>query len=311
VSDSANRPSIRTVVPGEARVIDLRSPEIRHLSGEVPVDSRGVPNYRELQEAAAKAVSEAQPGQLLVLTNSPYVGATVELLGEPLIARGLVPGQDVFVVARSSGAAFTVIGGVTRDCMRRALMLLPGSKGAPAPVSSAATAEMIGLAGAAIAASREALSWEIGELCRQFGVNEAEVLPAAELVLGTPALAAALDWQVRAVQPTPLLDAAMSAHRGHARDLTSWVRAELAAVGKSLAWSRILVVPGEDVRLASDISDLLRHAGAELVILRSAGRGPIDCDVVIQLGSDEPAVGPESFPIFMSATGQVLSGPGL
>jgi UDP-N-acetyl-D-mannosaminuronate dehydrogenase len=116
VSDSTNRPSIRTVVQGEARVIDLRSPEIRHLTGEVPVDSRGVPNYRQLQEAAAKAVAETQPGQLLVLSNSPYVGATVELLGEPLVARGLVPGQDVFVVARSVGAAFTVIGGVTRDC---------------------------------------------------------------------------------------------------------------------------------------------------------------------------------------------------
>ena len=110
-----------------ANVIDLRAPEVVTVAGQVRIDSRGVPNYRPVQEAAAAAVAGARPGQLLVLSDPPYVGATVELLSDPLIARGLIPGEDVFVAARAAGPEFTVVGGVTRDCTRRALLWLPGS----------------------------------------------------------------------------------------------------------------------------------------------------------------------------------------
>ena len=42
-------------------------------------------------------VAAARPGQTIILTSTSYVGTTQELLTEPLAARGLRAGQDVFV----------------------------------------------------------------------------------------------------------------------------------------------------------------------------------------------------------------------
>ena len=56
-----------------------------------------MPDLTLLRTACASAVSNARPGQTLILTSTTYVGTTTELLVQPLEARGLRVGTDVFV----------------------------------------------------------------------------------------------------------------------------------------------------------------------------------------------------------------------
>ncbi|MEU9062672.1 hypothetical protein AB0D13_28365 [Streptomyces sp. NPDC048430] len=68
-----------------------------------PVDRELVPDPRALTAACASVGAHAVPGQLLVLTSTSHVGTTRDLLVEPLAARGLRPGSDVFVAFTPSG----------------------------------------------------------------------------------------------------------------------------------------------------------------------------------------------------------------
>ncbi|MFD0431704.1 hypothetical protein ACFQ60_44440 [Streptomyces zhihengii] len=56
-----------------------------------------MPDLRALSAACATVVRHASAGQVLVLTSTSYVGTTRDLLVEPLAARGLRPGTDVYV----------------------------------------------------------------------------------------------------------------------------------------------------------------------------------------------------------------------
>lgn len=282
-----------------ARIIDLRAPDVVSVPGAVKIDARGVPNYRPVQEAAAAAVAAARPGQLILLEDPPYVGATVELIADPLLARGLVPGQDMFVAARVSGPAFTVIGGVTRDCTRRAMLWVPGAKGAPAPVSSAAAAEFIGLAASVMAAASDALRWELGDLGGALGLDEAEVLPAAELLVGDGRNAAALAWQVRAVANAPVLEAVLAAQRGHARAILSRIEAALAQHGQSLAWSRVLIC-GDGTELGGELARLIAQAGGTIV----PDEADAECDLVVLLGEESPRLAASCYPMVVGPNGQ-------
>ena len=62
-----------------------------------PVDEQRRPEPRALRSACADVVRHARVGQTIVLTSTSYVGATRELLTEPLGERGLRVGEDVFV----------------------------------------------------------------------------------------------------------------------------------------------------------------------------------------------------------------------
>jgi UDP-N-acetyl-D-glucosamine dehydrogenase len=61
------------------------------------VDRHGVASADALRRTCASVVEHARAGQTLVLTSTTYVGSTRELLVEPLSARGLCVGEDVFV----------------------------------------------------------------------------------------------------------------------------------------------------------------------------------------------------------------------
>lgn len=63
----------------------------------VPEDDRLLPDLRQLRRICAGVVRQAVAGQLIVLVSTTYVGATRELLVDPLAARGLAAGRDVFV----------------------------------------------------------------------------------------------------------------------------------------------------------------------------------------------------------------------
>ncbi len=96
-----------------------------------PVDARRRPEPTALRAACAAAVARAHRGQTLVLVSTSWVGTTRELLLRPLEARGLRPGQDVFVAcaperidpgnaAHPQHTVRRVVGGVSPECARRA-----------------------------------------------------------------------------------------------------------------------------------------------------------------------------------------------
>ena len=62
-----------------------------------PVDENHQPDLAALRAACATVVDHARPGQTIILTSTTYVGTTRELLTEPLAARDLQVGSDVFV----------------------------------------------------------------------------------------------------------------------------------------------------------------------------------------------------------------------
>lgn len=89
-----------------------------------PVDERLTPDLRALTTACSSVVAHAVRGQLLVLTSTSYVGTTRDHLVEPLTARGLLPGTEVFVAfaperidpgnpAHSPERTPRVVGGIT------------------------------------------------------------------------------------------------------------------------------------------------------------------------------------------------------
>lgn len=158
-------------LPGEERQI-LRS----HLHGDgfvlteqmqaldaadvvlvcVPTPSEGhlQPDWPILREACAAVVHHARPGQTLILTSTTYVGATRELLVQPLVHRGLDVGRDVFVAfsperndpgVEGELRIPRVIGGATELCGGRAEAVLAHTCKHIHRVSSPEAAEMFTL----------------------------------------------------------------------------------------------------------------------------------------------------------------------
>lgn len=299
---SSTRDQPRATTEQSGRVIDLRVQRIRHIDVETAISSRGVPDYSGFQGAAALAVEQAQIGELILVSNSPYVGATSSQVTAALVNRGLKPGVDIFVAAQSGDASFTAIGGSTRECTRRAMALLGEGQTSPAPVGSPEIAEMLGMAAAVLSATREAAEWEIGRLCAALRVPAAEILPLLDLFPKSPGLAAALSWQARAIVSTPVIEAAAAARRNRSRELLQQIREALAEAGKSLAWSRILIVGASDEELVTEIGELARHSGAEVLAIELPLR-PVECDLVLNLCDDEPLLAPGSMPIRLDANG--------
>ena len=100
-----------------------------------PVDEAYVPDLTALRGACASVVAAARPGQTIILTSTSYVGTTQELLTEPLAARGLRAGQDVFVAFsperidpgnpdHEHRETPRVAGGVTAACAERAAAVI-------------------------------------------------------------------------------------------------------------------------------------------------------------------------------------------
>jgi UDP-N-acetyl-D-mannosaminuronate dehydrogenase len=120
------------------------------------VDERPQPDPRVLRETCAEVVHRARPGQTLILTSTTYVGATRELLLQPLVCRGLDIGKDVFValspepippgVERHGQLRNPrVIGGATELCSGRAEAVLGHTCEHVHRVSSPEAAEMFTL----------------------------------------------------------------------------------------------------------------------------------------------------------------------
>jgi UDP-N-acetyl-D-glucosamine dehydrogenase len=264
-----------------------------------PVDEHLMPDLRALTGACRTLVNHAVPGQTLLLTSTTYVGCTRELLASPLASRGLAAGRDVFVSfsperidpgndRHAHEDVPRVVGGITPACADAAEALLAGYAGALHRVSSAETAEMTKLYENTFRAVNIALANELADISRVLDLDVTEVIDAAATkpygfmpfypgpgVGGhcIPCDPHYLLWQLRRERANaPLIESAMSAVALRPGRVVSRAGEVLAAVGRPLSGSRVLVLgvtykPGvADVRESPALeilADLADH-GAEV-----------------------------------------------
>src|SRR3984893_19415054 len=97
VSIHINRASQHTVVVVGLDHVGLPGGQMQELDAAdavlicvpTPIDNHLQFDPRVLRETCAEVVHRARPGQTLILTSTTYVGATRELLLQPLARRGL------------------------------------------------------------------------------------------------------------------------------------------------------------------------------------------------------------------------------
>jgi nucleotide sugar dehydrogenase len=264
-----------------------------------PVDEHLTPDLTALRSAGQTVVRHAQPGQVLLLTSTTYVGCTADLLARPVEQRGLQVGRDVFVAfaperinpGSSSHAQYgipRVVGGMTAACTEKAIEALRGCSLDLHPVRDCATAELTKLYENTFRAVNISLANEFADISGTLGLDITEVIDAAATKpygfmpfypgpgIGghcIPCDPHYLLWQLRAARVTaPLVETAMTAVALRPRRVVGRALELLARGGQPVGGARILVVgvaykPGvADVREspALEIIDRLRAAGARV-----------------------------------------------
>ena len=155
-----------------------------------PVDGDHRPDLAALRGACAAVVDQARPGQTIILTSTTYVGTTRELLTEPLAARGLRAGTDVYVAFSPERIdpgnpdhlqrdTPRVVGGATGTCADRAARVISQLTDVVYLVSSADAAEATKLYENIFRAVSLALANEFADACGALGLDPIEVTLAA------------------------------------------------------------------------------------------------------------------------------------
>ena len=263
-----------------------------------PVDRNRAPDLAALRSACAEVVSRARPGQTLILTSTSHVGATRELLVEPLAERGLRTGEDVCVAFsperidpgnddHRQEEIPRVLGADSSRCIERAATILGPITPRLHVVSSPEAAELTKLHENAFRAVNIAYANEMADMCRDFGLDPIEIVDAAAtkpygflpfypgagvgghcIPCDPHYLLASLGERRR----TPMTETAMGEIEARPRRIAGRARALLRRNGIESAGARILVIgasykPGvRDVRESPGVAILseLRLAGADV-----------------------------------------------
>lgn len=213
------------------------------------------------------AVSRAQIGDVLVLAASVPVGTTRRLLADPLAARGLEVGAEVFV-AHATGST---IGAVTTNCLERASRALQSTL---QPVSSPEASELVALHRAAAIVVEAAVADELAEAARAFGVDPLEAAAAA----GTarPGARPPLEPLIALLRHRmPVLEHSLGALQGRPGRIADRLARLLAARGADLRTARVLVIDGSR-GLGEAVLNELAGRGATADIQDPCGRRPPD-----------------------------------
>jgi nucleotide sugar dehydrogenase len=261
-----------------------------------PVDQHRTPDLEPLRRACASVVAYAVPGQLILLTSTSYVGTTRDLLVDPLVARGLMPGTDVDVAfsperidpgntTHPQSSVPRVVGGASPASGLRAADVLALVAPAVHTVSSCEAAEMTKLLENTFRAVNIAFANEMADVCSSLGLDVTEVIAAASTkpygfmpfrpgpgVGGhcIPCDPHYLLWQLRAQRVTPrLTEMAMSAIDARPTQVVQRCAQLLAERGRAVAGARVLVV---GVAYKPDVADSRESPALELLDrLRAAG----------------------------------------
>jgi UDP-N-acetyl-D-glucosamine dehydrogenase len=264
-----------------------------------PIDEHLAPDLAALRAACSTVVAQARAGQTLILTSTTYVGSTRELLAEPLAARGLAPGRDVWVafsperidpgqLGHTSTGVPRVLGGITASCAEHAAEALLATTPSVHRVSSPEAAELTKLHENIFRAVNLALVNEMAEVAGSLGLDALEVIDAAAtkpygFMRFTPGPGVGghcipcdphyLLWQLRSMRrEAPVIEQAMRSIAARPGYVVQRAREVLADMGVPILGARVVLVgvaykPGvQDVREspAVEIASELRRLGADV-----------------------------------------------
>ncbi|TWP52730.1 nucleotide sugar dehydrogenase [Lentzea tibetensis] len=254
-----------------------------------PLDRYLTPDLDPLRAACASVVEHVVPGQVLVLTSTSFVGTTRELLVEPLLRRGLVPGRDVYVAFSPERIdpgrpdhlqqrTPRVVGGVTPECTARARDVLRLITPIVHPVSSAEASELTKLYENSFRAVTLALANEFAEISRCFGLDPIEVTHAAGtkpygFLVSYPGPGVGghcipcdphyLLWQLRrSRRAAPIVEEAMRSIAQRPRQVAEHAVETLSSAGRGMTGARVLVV---GVSYKPGVQDLRESSALELI----------------------------------------------
>jgi nucleotide sugar dehydrogenase len=267
----------------------LREADAVIICVPTPLDHYLTPDLGPLRGACQTVVDNARPGQTLILTSTSYVGTTAQFLTDPLKARGLLAGQDVFVAfsperidpgnaAHGAGSTPRVVGGVTKECTRRARSVLQLLTPVVHEVSSAEAAELTKLYENSFRAVNIALANEFAEICGTLALDPIEITNAAATkpygfmsffpgpgVGGhcIPCDPHYLLWQLRkAHSDAPLIQQAMTMIAHRPRRVVDRAVETLSNAGRGTAGARVVVV---GVSYKPGVRDLRESSALEII----------------------------------------------
>jgi UDP-N-acetyl-D-glucosamine dehydrogenase len=264
-----------------------------------PVDGDHLPDLTALRKACDTVVEHARPGQTVILTSTSFAGTTRDMLIDPLEARGLRAGVDVYVgfsperidpgnadhVQRDTPR---VVGGATPECGRRVAEVIGLLTDEVYLVTSPEAAEATKLYENVFRAVNLALANEFADACGALGLDPVEITVAAGTkpygFLGSlpgpgvgghciPCDPYYLLWQLTGKGPgTPLIEQAMRSIHTRPNRVVDRAVEVLARDGGQPAGARVLVLgvaykPGvRDLRESSALPliDGLRVIGVDV-----------------------------------------------
>lgn len=272
-------------------VMDMARADAVIICVPTPIDRYLMPDLRAVSAACASAVSNARPGQLIVLTSTTYVGTTRDLLVEPLREKGLELGRDIFVAFsperidpgnanHPQQTVPRVVGGADGASADRALKLLADVAPSVHIVSSTEAAEMTKLYENTFRAVNIAFALEMADAASALGLSITEVIAAAATkpygfmafypgpgVGGhcIPVDPHYLLWQLRASRVSlPVVEQAMNHIATRPMLVASKVRDLLAQAGRPISGARVLLIgaaykPGVRDTRESPAVEIARH----------------------------------------------------
>ncbi|BCJ62146.1 nucleotide sugar dehydrogenase [Micromonospora endophytica] len=270
-------------------VSDIADADTVLICVPTPVDRHLAPDLTALRAACAAVVAHARPGQTIVLTSTSYVGTTRDLLVEPLAARGLQVGHEVWVAfapervdpgndRHRQELTPRVVGGTTPDCTARAAAALARIAPRVHQLGSPEAAEMTKLLENTFRAVNIALANEFADLCRELHLDVTEVIDGADTkpygfmafqpgpgVGGhcIPCDPHYLLWQLRGQRrEAPLIETAMRGIAARPGRVVERIRDLLAGVGRTLLGARILLV---GVTYKPGVADVRESPALEII----------------------------------------------
>jgi nucleotide sugar dehydrogenase len=153
------------------------------------VDAESTPDLSALLAACGATVEFARTGQRIILATTSYVGTTRDLLINPLAARGLHAGSDIYVgfsperidpgTAHTQAATPRVLGAATDACFEALAPLVAALSASVHRVDSPEMAEFSKLYENIYRAVNVALANEMADIARSLGLSPMDALAAA------------------------------------------------------------------------------------------------------------------------------------
>jgi UDP-N-acetyl-D-glucosamine dehydrogenase len=168
----------------------LRNVDTINICVPTPLRKTRDPDISFIVDAVTKIQKTIRRGQLIILESTTYPGTTEEVILPLLKEKGLNPGIDFYLAFSPEridpgNRKYTtknipkVVGGITAECTRMAIMLYEAADMDIVPVSNAKVAETVKLLENTFRSVNIGLVNEIALMCHKMGINVWEVIDAA------------------------------------------------------------------------------------------------------------------------------------